>query len=121
MIDVGKEFSVEVKNQTILFPKSRQSLRTIQRELLDENDIIDLNVYETMFADNIIQRDEEVLVFTSPSNVEAYFTKYRIKEYQKVIAIGSSTRNKLNSFNIFDISTASGPNEIGLAEAVFSL
>lgn len=121
MADVGRKFSVEVKNKTILFPKSRQSLRTIQRELLYENDIIDLNVYETLFADNIIERDEEVLVFTSPSNVEAYFTKNKLKVNQKVIAIGSSTRDKLNSFNIFDLSIASGPNEIGLAEAVFSL
>jgi hydroxymethylbilane synthase len=121
MTEVGKEFAQAVKNQRILFPKSRQSLRTIQRQLLDENEIVDLNIYETKSIVNIEERNEEILVFTSPSNVEAYFSKNKFKEKQQIIAIGSSTKDKLINFGILDVHVASGPNEIGLAEAVFSL
>ncbi|MGI8891819.1 MAG: hydroxymethylbilane synthase [Bacteroidia bacterium] len=121
MSEVGKEFAETVKNKRILFPKSKQSLRTIQRELLDENDVLELNVYETKHIEEIEKRDEDILVFTSPSNVEAYFGKHKLNEAQKVIAIGSSTNEKLNNFNIFDVVIASVPNEIGLTEAVFGL
>lgn len=121
MKDVGKEFLTLVKNQRIIFPKSKQSLRTVQKELLDENIVLDLNVYETLFLDDFEERKEDVLVFTSPSNAKSYLNKFKIKDNQKVIAIGTSTKEQLIQLGIAEVRTASIPNEIGLAEAVFSL
>lgn len=121
MSNVGREFLKVAKNQKILFPKSKQSLRTIQKELLDESIVLDLNVYETTFRNDFEERNEDVLLFTSPSNVNSYLNKYKIKEYQKVIAIGISTRDQLIQMGISNVKMASIPNEMGLAEAVFSL
>ena len=121
MNDVGKEFLKMVKNQRILFPKSKQSIRTIQKELLDENIVLDLNVYETLFLNDFEERNENVLAFTSPSNAKSYLNKFEIRENQKVIAIGTSTKDQLIQMGIKEVKVASIPNEIGLAEAVFSL
>ena len=121
MTEVAKDFADKVKYKKVLFPKSKQSIRTIQKELLDVNEIIDINVYNTFYLDDIEERKEDILVFTSPSNADAYFSKHKLNEIQKIIAIGMSTQEKLKKFNILDVKIASGPNEVGLAEAVFSL
>jgi hydroxymethylbilane synthase len=61
-----------------------------------------------------------VLVFTSPSNVEAYFEGNLLDPYQKVIAIGKSTGKKFDEIGT-KYTMPFSPDEVGLAEAVFGL
>lgn len=117
---VAAEFAKLANGHTILFPGSESAMRSIQKGLSAYTRIIDLPVYETVLIDEVEASNAEVLVFTSPSNVEAYFTNNLIDTGQKLIAIGKSTGNKLAELGL-TYALPFSPDEVGLAEAVFGL
>jgi len=118
---VGKKFAKAVGVETVLFPQAKGGLRTIQQQFEDATKLTDLVVYETVKKDNTKLPDAEVIVFTSPSNVSSFFEKWKITSSQKVIAIGKSTEKKLHEFGIENCVLPASFDEVGLAEAVFSL
>jgi hydroxymethylbilane synthase len=118
--DIAKEFAKIANGSTVLFPGAKDSLRTVQQALSKDTKIIDLTVYETEMEENIPQSLAEVLIFTSPSNVEAYFVNNLLEIGQRVICIGKSTGKKFDEMNV-NYTLPYSPDEIGLAEAVFGL
>lgn len=118
--DVAVEFSNLVKGETVLFPRAQDSLLTISKALSADTKVVDLPIYETVIADQTDKTFADVLIFTSPSNVDAYFKNNLLDPGQKVIAIGSSTGKKLEEMGVTYILPFS-PDELGLAEAVFGL
>lgn len=118
--DIGREFAKAASGETVLFPCAEGSLRTVQRAIAETSKVIDLPVYETVLEDDVEPSNAEVLVFTSPSNVDAYFADNLIQSGQKVVSIGRSTGKKLEELGISYVLPFS-PDEIGLAEAVFGL
>jgi hydroxymethylbilane synthase len=118
--EVAKEFAEIANGQTILFPVAKDSLRSVQKELSEDTKIIELVIYETILEDNVMQSFSDVLVFTSPSNVEAYFAENLLEPGQQVVSIGKSTGQKFDEMGVKYILPAS-PDEIGLAEVVFGI
>jgi len=118
---VGKQFAKLVNDQTVLFPQAKQSLKTIQQQFNDNKQLVELVVYETIKKENVIVGDAEIVVFTSPSNVESFFDKFKINAAQKVIAIGKSTEKKLKEYGINNCILPESLGELGLAEAVFGI
>jgi hydroxymethylbilane synthase len=118
--DVAAELAALTKGTTVLFPGAENSMRSIQQGLSAETKIIDLPVYETLLEDEVHASGADVLVFTSPSNVDAYFAQNLLSPDQKVIAIGTSTGKKLDETGIKYVLPYA-PDEPGLAEAVFGL
>lgn len=118
--DIAAEFAELVNGKNILFPGAKDSLRTVQKALSPETKIIDLPVYETVMEDNIEPIFADILIFTSPSNVEAYFVDNLIEPGQKVICIGRATGKKFDEMGM-KYALPYSPDEIGLAEAVFGL
>jgi hydroxymethylbilane synthase len=118
--DIAKDFAKLANGSTVLFPGAKDSLRTIQQALNKATKIIDLPVYETEMDENCDPSAAEVLVFTSPSNVDAYFTNNLLEPGQQVICIGKSTGKKFDQMNV-TYTLPYSPDEIGLAEAVFCL
>lgn len=118
--EVAEGFAALVKGQTVLFPRAQDSLLSIQKSLAEDTKVIDLPIYETVIEENIDQTYADVLIFTSPSNVEAYFTDNLLDPGQKVIAIGNSTGKKFEEMGV-EYSLPYSPDEIGLAEAVFGI
>ena len=118
--EVAEEFAAIANGQTIVFPSAKDSLRTIQQGLSAETKIIDLTIYETILEENVAQTYADVLVFTSPSNVDAYFADNLLEPGQQVVAIGKSTGKKFEEMGVNYILPAS-PDEIGLAEVVFGI
>jgi hydroxymethylbilane synthase len=116
--DVAAGFAKIANGSTILFPSAENSMRSIQQALSDDTKIIDLPVYETILEDDVEATGAEVLVFTSPSNVEAYFVDNLLDPDQKIIAIGVSTGKKLDEIGV-KYTMPYSPDETGLAEAVF--
>ncbi|MDP9077405.1 MAG: hydroxymethylbilane synthase [Bacteroidota bacterium] len=116
--EVAAEFAELAKGQTVVFPSAENSMRSIQQALSPDTKIIDLTVYETILEDDVQQTGAEILVFTSPSNVEAYFVDNLLDPDQKVIAIGLSTGRKLDEMGV-KYTLPYSPDETGLAEAVF--
>ncbi len=118
--DVGTEFAKIANGSTILFPAAEDPMRSIHQALSAETKMIDLPVYETVLEDDAEASAAEVLIFTSPSNVEAYFANNLLDVGQQVIAIGKSTGKKLDEIGV-GYTLPFSPDETGLAEAVFGL
>ncbi len=119
-VDVAKEFAKVANGTKVIFPGAEGSLRSIQHGLSAETKVIDLSVYETVLEEDVEGSNAEVLVFTSPSNVEVYFAENLLDPSQKVIAIGKSTGRKFDEMGTRYILPFS-PDEVGLAEAVFGI
>lgn len=91
---VAKEFKTWLGDKTVLFPQSQRSNRTIQSELHAEQ-YIDLLVYETHLESKKAEYSPDCLVFTSPSNVEAYLLTNEITNEQVVLSFGTTTADYL--------------------------
>lgn len=117
---VAAEFAELANGLNIAFPSAKDSMRSIQLGLSSDTKIIDLPVYETIKEEKPEASDAEILVFTSPSNVEAYFEENLVQPEQKVIAIGKSTGKKLEEAGV-KYTLPYSPDETGLAEAVFGI
>ncbi|TWR26371.1 hydroxymethylbilane synthase [Mucilaginibacter pallidiroseus] len=118
--DVAADFAALANGKNVLFPGADNPMRSIQQGLSAETKIIDLPVYETVLEENVEPSGAEVLVFTSPSNVEAYFADNLLEPGQKVVAIGKSTGRKFEEMGV-KYTLPFSPDEVGLAEAVFGL
>lgn len=116
--EVAEEFAEMVKGQTVLFPGAEGSLKSIQKGLFEDTKVIDLPVYATVLEEDVEASGADVLVFTSPSNVDAYFAGNLLDPYQKVVAIGKSTGKKFDEMGV-RYTLPYSPDEVGLAEAVF--
>ena len=91
MEEIAAQFAALADGGTVLIPRAKGSLETIQKALTPETKVINMPVYETVLDDNIDATNAEVLIFTSPSNAEAYFVNNLIEPEQQVICIGRST------------------------------
>jgi len=118
--EVAEEFALLVSDQTVLFPRAQDSLLSIQKSLPETTKVVDLPIYETVIEEEIDQTYADILIFTSPSNVEAYFADNLLDPGQKVIAIGNSTGKKFDEMGV-QYTLPYSPDEIGLAEAVFGI
>jgi len=118
--DIAKEFSNIASGSNVLFPSAKGSLKTIQKALSSDTKIIELTVYETVSQENIAPSYAEVLIFTSPSNVDSYFAENLLEPDQQVICIGKTTGQKFDEMGV-KYTLPFSPDEIGLAESVFAL
>ena len=116
---VGKKFAKTVGPETVLFPQAKGGLRTVQQQFETQEQLTDLTVYETVKKINLALPEVQIVVFTSPSNVESFFEKGKINDKQQVIAMGKSTEKKLQEFGVTRVVLPVSFDEIGLAQAVF--
>ena len=112
---VAKTFKKIIGNQTVLFPISNKSLRTVQKELL-ASQVYEIEVYRTELNESITIPNTDIIIFTSPSNVEAYFRRNNIHPTQQVIAIGHTTANALQKKGINQISIPWQSSELALVD-----
>lgn len=120
MKQIATEFAKVASGTTVLIPRAKDSLETIQQSLSPDTKIINLPVYQTHIDTNVSKSNADVLIFTSPSNVEAYFVDNLVDPGQKLICIGHSTAKKVEELGL-SCTLPYSPDEIGLAEAVFGL
>lgn len=120
-LQTAEAFAQIAINQTVVFPRAKQSKQSIQQQL--DNTIItkDLIVYENQPLSNFDTIDADILVFTSPMNVETYFNKMTLKSNQKMVSIGNTTAKSLELLGFDDFFIATTPSEKGLIEAVLAL
>ncbi|MEW6469203.1 MAG: hydroxymethylbilane synthase [Bacteroidota bacterium] len=119
----GKKFSALVGNKTVLFPQAKVSMKTIQLQLPRKENVIDLVVYETVknpVGNELPVNDCGILVFTSPSNVETFFEKFKVQG-QKIIAMGDATANALARKGVKANKQPVSFDDLGLLQAVFSI
>ena len=118
--DIAKEFAKLVDGQTVFIPRAKDSLMSIQNALTPETQVIDMPIYETVLEEHVDKTNAEVVIFTSPSNVNAYFQENLIDPDQQIICIGYSTAKVIEAMGL-PYTLPFTPDEIGLSEAIFGL
>ncbi len=116
----AKDFLALVKNKTVVFARAKRSKQSIQLRIEQEGvRCLDLIVYDNKIRDDFdFENTFNILVFTSPLNVHAFFSKYKLKPNQQLIAIGDTTAKALNDLGYSDIKIASTPSEEALVEVL---
>jgi hydroxymethylbilane synthase len=117
----GKQFASKVGSGKVLFPQAKGSMRSIQQQFVKPGQVIDLPVYETIKKNEGEMPVADILVFTSPSNVEAWFERFTISPKQKVVAMGDATANALRQHRIIGCAQPDSFDDAGLARAIFSI
>lgn len=119
LVNIAKEFREILQNDSILFPQAIDSYQTIQKQLAFTNTCYNLYVYKTNIRTDFDLPYSDILIFTSPSNVTAYYNKYKFDSRQLVIAIGSTTKYKLTEYNVANVLTPDSFDEKGLLDVLF--
>ncbi len=94
----------------VLIARSEISLQRFQG-LLAANQLIDWPFYSNEPNPPDAPTEAGFLIFTSPSNARAYFSKHSIAAYQKVVAIGHSTLAALEELGFRGVLVAKSPTE----------
>ena len=115
---VGEAFAKEVGNGLALFPVSNITRRTIQQYFANPQQALDFPTYETVEKVEFEIPHCDILVFTSPSSVRAYFTKYSLQSDQKVVAIGPTTGKELELHGVKSYTQPLITGELGLVDEV---
>jgi hydroxymethylbilane synthase len=119
-VTIAKQFGAVCGRSVVLFPQAKGSMKTVQQQIPMAK-VIDLSVYETLSrpTDNIPACD--VMVFTSPSNVDAFFQTNTISKTQRVVAMGHATGSTLKEKGIMSFVTPASFDDAGLVRAVMGV
>ena len=118
-LETAKGFKELLNNSEIVFfPSSNRTLGTVQ-SILDEKNKIVIPTYNTSLIE-VTVKSHDFYVFTSPSNVEAFFKMNQIYSH-KVISIGPSTTKKLKDFGVKGVKEAFESTELALVDMISSL
>lgn len=117
---IAAEFAKIADGQTVFIPRAKDSLQSIQKALTANTKVIDMPIYETVLEENVDKSNAEVLIFTSPSNVAAYFKENLADPDQHIICIGYSTAKVIEEMGL-KYTLPFSPDEMGLSEAIFGL
>ena len=120
VVKIGKDFRDILKDNSVLFPQAIDSLQTIQKQLAFTNTCYNLYVYKTTIKADFVIPHTDVVIFTSPSNVKAYFIKNTIDIKQLVLAMGTSTKYKLAEYGVTNVLTPLEFSENALLDLVIS-
>jgi uroporphyrinogen-III synthase len=116
---VASNFSNSITKQDVIyFPSSDKPIGSVQREIPIENKVVEIT-YEISLINQKLN-NYDFLVFTSPSNVEAFHLCNQFND-QNIISIGPSTTKLLKSLGAKKINQVHESTELALAETIFSL
>jgi hydroxymethylbilane synthase len=117
---IGKQFASKIGNAKVLFPIAKDSLQSIQMQMVKRDNVLNLPVYFTAKHSVDLDASYTVIVFTSPSNVEAFFEKNKLQPHQKIVAMGDATAAALLKQKIKDVAKPITFDDLGLVRAILS-
>lgn len=112
----AEQFQIISQNQSVLFVQAKISKRSVQKLLDNPLGLKELVVYDNQIKPNYEIPYCDILVFTSPLNVKAYYEKYPINVSQKVITIGNTTAKAVQELGINEVVIANKPTETEMAK-----
>ncbi|MFQ5447810.1 MAG: uroporphyrinogen-III synthase [Saprospiraceae bacterium] len=119
-VSTATAFLQLAKGQKVLFIRAEDSRQSIRRLLGQHISPLDLVVYKNQPRTSFNLPHSDCLVFTSPLNAQAYFSKYPFRKNQKVVAIGRTTAVALEALGVKNPVIAGAPSEEALAKAVLN-
>lgn len=117
----AEAFRKVAAGKRVLFPRAAHSKQSVQLLLDNSVEALDLVVYQNEPLREVVLSDAAALIFTSPLNAQAYFSKHRLLSGQKVFAIGQTTARALSDLHIVPEAVAPQPSEEALANLVLLL
>lgn len=111
--EVAAAFKEWLGDRIALFPISTRSLGTIFNEI-SPRQVKKITCYDTRVEIKKLDRDFDVYVFTSPSNVEGFLKGNTFPKTSKVIAWGESTAAALRTHGILPSTILAHPNQEAL-------
>ncbi len=96
---VSMELNEWLNNRSICFIKSTESKGTIEK-FVHSKKIQKLVLYETKFESFTFENEFDIIVFTSPSNVNSYMLSNIISTKTKIIAWGKTTKKELKKYDL---------------------
>ncbi len=121
--NIAQEFSMLCKNQKVLFPCSTISNKSVGNQIQTVAEVIYLPVYSTIELGIRFSESFDIFIFTSPSNVRAFFKNNIASSHARYIAMGESTQKELMQYGIsashIDIPIAF--DDIAIAGALMSV
>ncbi len=115
--EIAERFSTQLNPYDFVWlPGAQKSNRTLQKHLYPGT-YEEIAVYSTQTVDKVVSPIYDLIVFTSPSNVDGYLMRNSIAKGQKVLAFGSTTAAKLEEYGI-EAETASGFTQVELFQSI---
>ncbi|MBN8693546.1 MAG: uroporphyrinogen-III synthase [Bacteroidetes bacterium] len=121
LLKIAKTFRETLGNASVLFPQAMDSMQTIQKQLAFSNTVYNLYTYKTIIQTNINVPYADILVFTSPSNVTAYYNQYKPDSRQIIIGMGNSTKYRLSEFGVKNVLVPAEFSENGLYKCIIDI
>lgn len=119
--EVASNFLSQARGQRVIFARASNSRQSVQLLIEKEIEIVDLVVYQNQQKKDFNIPPCEILVFTSPMNVAAYFAKYMLDQSAKILAIGETTGAALRKAGVKKVYVPDAPGEKALANQVVQL
>ena len=118
---IGKQFSSLVGKSKVLFPAAKESTQNIQHQLINKNCAINLAVYTTIKHAYKMPEQIDIVVFTSPANVDAFFESNKWSTANKAVAMGEATGKALLRKGVKKFALPYSFDDLGLFQAILSL
>ena len=118
---VGKQFSSRAGNEKVLFPIAEESMQSVQNQIVKKENVINLPVYKTHLHKEKLTEKYDVVVFTSPSNVEAFFSSNQWIKGTHAVAMGDATAKSLERKGIKNAVKPIRFDDLGLFMATLSI
>lgn len=112
---VASQFQEWLGDRKVLFPVSTKSLGTVSKGIATKQ-ANHVECYETVISPYVLEKNYDVYVFTSPSNVEGFFTENTLSEQARIIAWGESTEIALKKQIKTSVVTLPHPTFLALIE-----
>lgn len=120
-IAIGQEFANLVQKQSVLFPISSSSYRTVQKQFENQENLYDLIAYHSVENIEAKVPETDIIVLTSPSNAILYFRHHEASSDKTYIAMGNSTGKKLEELGVRNYVLPWNSSVIALVDAVQSV
>jgi len=116
--NTSRAFTMIARQEKVLFARARNSRKSLQEEMKDDVEIIDLIVYDNKARKDVRIPKCDMYIFTSPLNAKTYYASHEKKQTDQVIAIGETTRQTLRDLGISEVQIPSHPSETAIGEIV---
>ena len=96
--------------ETVIMACSDKSLKRMQG-IVPDSQLIEWEFYQNVPAKSIPKSNADYLIFTSPSNADAYLDLYKLDDKQTAVAIGKTTDAALEKRGVLNRICAEHPGE----------
>jgi uroporphyrinogen-III synthase len=113
---VALAFAQQLGQELVLFPSSNISERTIQKAI-PAVQVLEVTCYTTLETP-IAVGHPDVLVFSSPSNVRAFFSANTLLYHQQIIAFGPTTAKQVAAYSSHSVQVLNIVDSNSILEAI---